>query len=337
MLLHTTSYARAGLLGNPSDGYYGKTMAFSITDFPVIVEMWESPEVQMLPGNVDDALFPDLPSLVEDVHKYGYYGGVRLLKATAKVFADYCRENAVELPARNFTVRYQSRIPRLVGLGGSSAICTAMFKSLMAFYDVTIPLEIIPTLCWRAENIELGIHCGMQDRVIQVYEGVVFMDFERAYFEAHDHGRYTTVPRAVLPSLYLAYDPGRAAFSGTYHHRLRVLFEDDKTDVVNAMSEFADIAQQGYDAVVAGKPELLAELINANFDLRNRVFNVAEENLRMVLQARRAGASAKFAGSGGAIVGTYESDEMYRDLCQRLKEIDCEVIKPAMPPGQLED
>ena len=65
------------------------------------------------------------------------------------------------------------------------------------------------------------------------------------------------------------------------------------------MSEFADIAQKGRNALIAGEYDKLPALVNANFDLRDKIFNVAEENRRMVMTARSAGASAKFAGSGG--------------------------------------
>jgi len=329
MLLHTTSYARAGLVGNPSDGYYGKTVAFSFQDFSATVTMYETPEVQIIPAAVDDALFPDMDALVKDVRLYGYYGGMRLLKATAKVFAVYCAECGITLPKRNFTVRYESDIPRLVGLGGSSAICTAMFKSLMRFYDVTIPAPLAATLCWRAENEELGITCGLQDRVVQLYDGLVFMDFDRGLFERQGFGRYEYIsPGGKLPGLYLAYDPNRAELSGIYHRRLRVLFEEKNHDIMGAMSEFADLARQARDALESGRVEKLPELIDANFDLRHRVFNVAAENVRMVKQARSVGASAKFAGSGGAIVGTYEDDAMYEALCVSLAEIDCRVLKP---------
>jgi len=145
------------------------------------------------------------------------------------------------------------------------------------------------------------------------------------------------LPRSALPRLYLAYDPNRAAFSGIYHRRLRVLFEEKKTDIISAMSEFADIAQKGYDALMAGKPQELAGLINANFDLRNRLFDVGEQNARMVTQARRAGASAKFAGSGGAIIGAYEDERMYRLLRKHLAEIECKVLRPCIPAGRLEE
>ena len=335
MLYRTRSYARAGLLGNPSDGYYGKTIAFSIEDFPVDVAIYESPELRIEPGDVDEDHFRDIEDLVNTVQHYGYYGGIRLIKATIKVFAHHCHEAGIELPPRNFTIRYSSTVPRLVGLGGSSAICTATFKALVKFYDVTsIPFELVPTLCWRAESEELGITCGMQDRVIQVYQGMVFMDFEKEHFDAAQHGRYEWLDVAPLPRLYLAYDPNRAEFSGIYHRKLRGLFDERKEDILAAMAEFADIAQQGRDAIAAGKCDRLPGLINANFDLRNRVFSVSAENARMVATARKAGASAKFAGSGGAIVGTYEDERMFQRLVRELQGIQCTVLRPCLAPPQ---
>ena len=46
-------------------------------------------------------------------------------------------------------------------------------------YEVEIHKEIAATLCLRAEREELGIQCGLQDRVIQTYQGLVFMDFDK--------------------------------------------------------------------------------------------------------------------------------------------------------------
>jgi glucuronokinase len=48
----------------------------------------------------------------------------------------------------------------------------------------------------------------------------------------------------------------------------------------------------------------------------------------MIETARRTGASAKFAGSGGAIIGTYADAAMLRDLVTDLKQIGCRVIQP---------
>ena len=50
----------------------------------------------------------------------------------------------------------------------------------------------------------------------------------------------------------------------------------------------------------------------------------------MVMTARRSGASAKFAGSGGAIVGTYVDEEQYRRLRSDLSEIGSVTFRPTV-------
>jgi glucuronokinase len=50
--------------------------------------------------------------------------------------------------------------------------------------------------------------------------------------------------------------------------------------------------------------------------------------MELVNTARECGASAKFSGSGGAIIGMYQDDEMLRKLIINLRKINARVIKP---------
>ena len=330
------SFARAGFLGNPSDGYFGKTISFTFRDFCVDLKLTESARLRFVPGEVDDATFESPEKLVRDLRLYGYYGGIRILKAMAKLFFEYCMERGIPLSQRNFTAEYKINIPRLVGLSGSSAICSAMLKALEKFYEVKVPEEEAPTLVMEAERDELGIACGLQDRVAQMYNGVVYMDFDRALVESTGHGRYERLyPSATdlslfLSHLYVAYDPNRAEESGKAHKTVKKPFQENNADVLAAMKEFADIAKQGREALVKGDLAALPALVNANFDLRDRIFNVAEENRRMVMTARQSGASAKFAGSGGAIVGTFEDEAQFARLKADLAAIGCTTFVPAV-------
>jgi glucuronokinase len=52
----------------------------------------------------------------------------------------------------------------------------------------------------------------------------------------------------------------------------------------------------------------------------------------MVQVARSCGASAKFAGSGGAIVGVYRDQAMFQALTRRLEAIGSRVIVPQVYP-----
>ena len=92
MIIRTQAYPRAGLIGNPSDGYFGKTISFTFGNFRAEVMLYETPELEILPNTRDHSPFDSIRHLAEDVRLYGYYGGIRLLKAAVKRFHDYCRE-----------------------------------------------------------------------------------------------------------------------------------------------------------------------------------------------------------------------------------------------------
>ena len=98
--------------------------------------------------------------------------------------------------------------------------------------------------------------------------------------------------------------------------------------VVNARREGHEI--ELYRNYTAGGCDAAAlhRLVDANFDLRATIFDITPENKAMVAAARAAGASAKFAGSGGAIVGTYGDDDQFERLRRNLAAIGCKTIKP---------
>src|SRR5438128_1720493 len=169
MIITTHAFARAGLVGNPSDGYFGKTISFIIRNFRATVRLWESPHFEIAPTHGDFARFATVTDFLRDVKLHGYYGGLRLQKATVKKFHDYAAKNGIDLHHRNFTLAFDSDIPRLVGLAGSSAIVTATLRALMQFYDVQIPKHLLPGFILSVEKEELSIQAGLQDRVIQTY------------------------------------------------------------------------------------------------------------------------------------------------------------------------
>lgn len=328
MIVRTQAYARAALVGNPSDGYYGKTISIILRNYLAEVTLYESPELVIEPAGHDISRFSSIGELIEDVKRHGYYGGVRLIKAATRRFGDYCHAHHIALEHKNFTIRYASNIPRLVGMAGSSAIITATLRALMAYYGVQIPLPVLPGLILSVEREELGIEAGLQDRVIQAYEGVVYMDFNRDLMRQQGHGRYESIDPALLPPLYVAFDANRAEGSERVHNRLRALFDEGEPKVVGAMQEFASLAEQTRAMLLAGRGREIGPLLNRNFDLRKEIMHIAAENLRMIDTARSTGASAQFTGSGGAIIGTYEGEKMYRALESKLTGIGCTVFKP---------
>ncbi len=328
MIIESRAYARAGLLGNPSDGYYGKTISIIVRNFGASVSLYESPELRIEEMEVDRNTFRNMYHLVDSVKLSGYYGGTRLIKASIKKFAEYCESNNIRIGRKNFTIRYRSSIPRQVGLAGSSAIITATMKALMQFYEVDIPEHILPSIILKTESEELGINAGLQDRVIQVYEGCVFMDFEKEYLQSKGYGKYSSIEPSLLPKLYLAYKVELGKVSGAVLNNIREKYEKGDPFVIDTLAEIADVAEQGKEALSQKDYERLNKLIDTNFDLRRKIMKISESNMEMVMTARKCGASAKFSGSGGAIIGMYEDDEMLRRLIVNLQKVNARVIKP---------
>jgi glucuronokinase len=328
MIIKTVAYPRAALIGNPSDGYFGKTIAFTFSNFQADVTLYQTPELQILPHQRDHSKFKGLKELYEDVRAFGYYGGIRLLKATLKKFYEYCERAGIDLDERTFTIRYHTSIPTHLGLAGSSAIITACIRALISFYSIEIPKPVLANLVLSVETEELGIGAGLQDRVAQVYQGMVFMDFSRELMEKQGYGNYEYISPPALPDLYLAFKRTLSEGTEKVHNSLRYRYENGDTAVHAAMERFAELTGRVRELLECGEIDKIGGLLNENFDLRRSIIDISRENVAMVEAARAVGASAKFTGSGGAVIGTYTGEEMFARLETALGELGVEVIRP---------
>lgn len=329
-IVRTAAHARAGLLGNPSDGYFGRTIALIVKNFSARVVLYEWPELEIILSQQDRCCFDRLGDLVEDVKLNGYYGGLRLIKAAINRFATYCAEGGIRLHDKNFSLRYETDIPRQVGLAGSSAIVTAVFRALAEFYGVPIEKEVLPGLVLSVETKEIGISAGLQDRVAQVYEGLVYMDFNREYMEAHEHGMYESLDPKLLPPLFMAYRSDLSEISGVVHSSLRTRWEAGDKDVIDGMKHLADLALEGRECLLRRDNERLGVLINENLDTRARMSRLDPRNVEMVHAARRHGAPAHYCGSGGSILGIYKDEEMLSRLRSAFSSLGCRLIIPTV-------
>jgi glucuronokinase len=332
-MIETYGYARAGFLGNPSDGYYGKTLAFTFSDFRARVLIYPSARLEIRFSKADLPVFEGLDDLYRTTRWRGYYGGIRIVQALIVRLMDYCRERGMELENRNFTLEYESTIPLRLGLGGSSAIITAALRALCLYFELRIPLPEQANLVLETETRELGVPAGLQDRVVQAYEGLMFMDFAREHMEGRGHGEYEHLDPALLPKIYLAYRTSLSEGTEVFHGDVRERWRRGDPEVVEAMRTWAGFAERGKAALLARDYATLDGLIDANFDLRARIYPVSEGNRQMIAAARAAGATAKFAGSGGAIVGTYRDEAMYSRIVEAMRGLGVAVLKPQVIGG----
>lgn len=173
---------RVALLGNPSDGFYGATLGIRIKNYAaeVTITSNEDRKIVLEPNpDCDGEEYESLAHLYEKTKRLGYYGGLRIIRATLKKFQEIAVSAGVvdKLRPTGFTVSYTTTIPRGVGLSGSSALVAATFRALLRFHHVSlwslgIELDKFPQTILDVEQEELGICAGLQDRVIQVYGGL---------------------------------------------------------------------------------------------------------------------------------------------------------------------
>ncbi|KAG2230661.1 hypothetical protein INT48_005617 [Thamnidium elegans] len=326
--LHIKSYARVGLMGNPSDGFFGKTMSLLISNFWAEVTLIPNDpsaleEITILPNPVSDPhKFSCMASLVGVSEIDGYETGDRLLQACCKVFYRYCQQQKININTRQgFKMMFETNIPRQVGLAGSSAIITALWKMLTCFYGVTlqqIPLEIQASLVLKVEQEELGIAAGLQDRA---FGGLVYMDFDKEYVEKNGHGKYEQLDVSLLPKLWLAYvaDPDD---SGKVHSKVKQRFLNGDEEIILAMKKFASFTEQARASLEKNDHKTFAHLMSSNFNLRRETYGdsvVGAPNLRMVELARQHHCAAKFPGSGGAVIGMWDGDDPSTEKTDLLK------------------
>ncbi|ELT97006.1 hypothetical protein CAPTEDRAFT_174475 [Capitella teleta] len=335
------AYARVGLMGNPSDGFHGKTISLSIANFWAEVTIHESEKLVLTPHPLNDPTeFGSMADLHGISRKEGYLGGLRLLQATCMRFYQYCCDRGIALAKRNFTLKYDTNIPRQVGLAGSSAIVTATLGCLMHFFNLTyadMPKEKMPQFILDVEKQELIIHAGLQDRVIQVYEGLVYMDFSLEIFEAQGFGNYSHIEVNHLPHFWLAY-LGDPSDSGKIHSDVNLRWKNKDKDVIEAMKKFALLTDQAKVAFQNHDWSLLADLMNQNFEIRRSIYSdlsLGAANLRMIEIARQFGSAVKFPGSGGAVIGLCVDTSKIGELKAAFQAEGC-VFCDIIPHGALD-
>jgi len=132
------AHARATLLGNPSDGFGGATLGFTIAELGAEVAL-----------RAADGTPPE-PLVAAALERYG-------------------------APPQPASVR--SDIPREVGLAGSSAIVIATLRALGEAAGAPPAPGELARLALAVERDDLAIEGGAQDPLVQAYGGLLYMDF----------------------------------------------------------------------------------------------------------------------------------------------------------------
>jgi mevalonate kinase len=306
--------ARIGLIGNPSDGFNGCVIATTIRNYEATLRLVPNAiindeRIEFVPNIEHDMLnFASLKTASLWIQKNGYYGATRLFGAVLNLVSQHVIKNGIYVKSQGFKLYFDTSIPRQVGLAGSSALCVGFVKCLNEYYGLNISEQIQANIALEAENNELGISCGLQDRVVQAFGGCVKMNFSKTFLEKQGHGDYKRLDPMLLPKdMWLAY-VRQPKESGKVHSRIRQRYAEGDPEVLNTMQRLADLADEYEIALKNSNFKKIANLMDTNFQLRLQLYGeelVGRETVVIVQLAREFGFSAKLSGSGGCVVGLW--------------------------------
>jgi glucuronokinase len=300
---------RVGLLGNPSDLYQGRVLGFTFDDFAARVAIEPATHVELVGPQGHAIPAGDLgrlePSELE--------GGCQLLAAALRRLALHAPGEVLPR-SRPFRLTSDSDIPRQVGFSGSSALVIATLRALATWFGVSLDPFQLSELALAAETEELGSVAGPQDRVLQAYEGLLYMDFH----EPRSARRYVRLDPGSLPELFLAWDQAPGLDSGAIHAGVRERWLAGDPDTRAAIAVFPRLADEGLETLRTGDRAALADLVDAAFEARAALFTISTGDRERVDLARELGAGATLCGSGGAIVGVPRDPARLAALSERF-------------------
>ncbi|MBX2885225.1 MAG: hypothetical protein KTR32_35040 [Granulosicoccus sp.] len=327
-MIKTIGYPRAALVGNPSDGFNGRTIAFTFENFSATAILKAQQTISILDCDQCWFHYESIESLNAEIAQQNYTTSIALQQATIRKFVEYCENQKMSVQWHGFQLETHSDIPYQVGFAGSSAIIIAVLRALTQHYAVSIEPPVLASLALSVETEELDIPGGLQDRVTQVYQGLVYMDFDNKYLAQQGYGYYRRLDTSNLPSLYIAWRQSIAEGSEVFHHDIRQRFNAGDQEIIKAVEDWRYLTNQFLAALENRNVSVMHDVMNQNFDRRAQIYRISEGNREMIRIARECGASAKFTGSGGAAIGIYHGEEMYQDLERRFSKKAISLFKP---------
>lgn len=308
--------SRAALCGNPSDQHGGCVVAVPLWDFTATVTLSAS-------GNgfayyEQPIVASSFVEAIERARRQGPGEMSALVNASFSTWGALLERIKVKASRQDFTLSVSTTIPRQRGMGGSSAVITALFKALLRLHGLSDHSTLTPSrmahIVMSVETQELMIKAGPQDRVVQWFCRPVLMDFSHAAYEHNsgEHGEYRVLAIAELPKMALL-TSNVPSHSGKVHSSINP--RDRK--IKKLMAEAAVLAQRAGQALEQCDLEELGNAMQRNAEIRVEAFGselLGEANMRLLEIAGKAKCPMNFTGSGGAAIvllpdgkGSFES------------------------------
>ena len=195
-----------------------------------------------------------------------------------------------------------SQAPAGSGLGGSSALVTAVVAGLAMLEDRALSARELAALSYAVERDDLRIAGGWQDQYASAFGGFNLFEFGRdgvAVTPVHAGDAALAHLRA---NLLLCYTGQVRRNVGLIDAQIE-LFRSGREETLLGMKQLREMAYAMRDAVEAGEPDRLGEMLRDAFEAKKRMNPqiAAHTPIEAMLRgAHDAGASGgKICGAGG--------------------------------------
>jgi D-glycero-alpha-D-manno-heptose-7-phosphate kinase len=195
-----------------------------------------------------------------------------------------------------------SEAPAGSGLGGSSALVSAVVGGLAALADRRMTADELARVAYAIERDDLGITGGWQDQYAAAFGGFNLLEFgpDGVTVTPVDASADTLV--RLQRDLNLCYTGGVRRNVGLIDAQIE-LYRQGREDTILGMKQLHEMAYAMRDAVVAGEPDRLGAMLGEAFESKKRMNpHIAEHTPvdSMLEAARSAGAAGgKICGAGG--------------------------------------
>jgi len=280
---------RAGVVGNPTDGYGGTVISCSTLP-RARVELTVGGEG--LTASIADQTKTFGPSAADFELADDYFDCLRAVVQYMQIY-DFAA-----------TIDVTTKIPVQAGLAGSTAVLAALVAAVHEAFDKTLSPYHLAETVRTIELHYLKIQCGYQDQYMAVFGGLNYMDFrQKEHYRPLDRELFASVePLAPfvdeLP--FVVAHTGRQRTSGTVLRPIRERWLEGDPEVRDGYERAAELARLGKRAFIEKSWKQLGRLMNENHRIQQKLGASGEANDRLIQVALRAGAlGAKLAGAGG--------------------------------------
>lgn len=197
------------------------------------------------------------------------------------------------------TISYRSELPAGSGLGTSSALNVVWLSLVKSRIASTEDKKTIANLAYELEAI-LGILGGKQDQYASALGGFNYMTFtDKVEVEPLD------IPRDVVSELedrlVLCYT-GKQRLSGNIHENVWGAYRRGLPGTVNALYSLRDIAGAAKNALLSGKLDEFADLMNQNWEHQKKLdSSITNDQIEELFEEvfKQGAISGKACGAGG--------------------------------------